>query len=169
MISSAQALLFRGLLVLCAMLYAPELAAQRGWQTYVNPRFEYSICFPGEFRQVGQDPVNGDGRRYSNGAGTELIIWGEYNALEDTIATAAERWRGYLRNEGVIVTYEAKGGDWFVLSGTRRTMIYYQRTRFSRGRFVTFRLVYPEAEKARWNSLVAKIAACSHDTGQGSQ
>jgi hypothetical protein len=156
------------LAVLAAAIGAPGLAAQQqGWRTYANPRFGYSICYPDDLSESGRPADNGDGRVFADRAGAELRVWGQYNGEEDTIASAADRLRGYETADGIDVTYTAKGRDWLVLSWRQGGHIFYERAWLSRNRFVTFLLSYPATAAARWNAAIPKIAACVHDTPEG--
>jgi hypothetical protein len=153
------------LAVLPSLLVSPSIPD--GWRSYANPRFGFNICFPAELTAKGPPPDNGDGRVFADRAGVELAVWGEHDVFDDTIASAAKRLRGYLRDEGVVVTYSAKGKDWLALSGRHGQSIVYERMRFSLGRFVTFRLTYPASTAARWNPRIARISACFGDTAEG--
>jgi hypothetical protein len=159
------AMLAFGLLVWAS----PALAQQQGWQTYSNPRFAYSICFPANFHQVGQDPDNGDGRVYADETGVELRVWGEYNSLDDTLDSAAERRVGYLKQDGVRGIVANSGSDWFALVGLKGTSLVYVRSRLSHGRFVTLQVTHPAKAVDAWNPVVAKIVDCLQDIPEAGQ
>ena len=56
------------------------------YSTYNNDRFEFSIDYPESLLKMQPPPENDDGRTFISGDGTvEMRVWGQYNALFETI------------------------------------------------------------------------------------
>lgn len=139
-------------------------SSPNGWQVYVNPRFAFSICYPADLHHQGPDSINGDGSVFVDRAGSELRVWGEYDPWEGGLREAIEQHRKFLTDDGVHVTYQAQGQNWFVLSGQKSDEVIYYRARITHGRYTTFQLSYPKSLAAEWNGRIPKLAACFHDT-----
>jgi hypothetical protein len=155
------AILFASVVMIAALSAA---SIPGGWIVYVNPRFAFSICYPPDLHHKGPDSINGDGRMFVDRAGTELRVWGEYDPWEGGLREAIEQNRKFLANDGARVTYQAKGENWFVLSGQKAGRIIYLRSRVTRGRYTSFELTYPKSASAKWSGLIPQLAACLHDT-----
>ena len=57
------------------------------------------------------------------------------------------------------VSYKKIGRDFYAISGTRDASIFYRRCNFSnRDVIACFHISYPEAEKAKWDAIVTRIA-----------
>ncbi len=91
----------------------------------------------------------------------ELRVWGQYNALFDTLKKA---YLSDLKERGAGVTYKTLLADGYVISGTKGGKIYYQKTILSGtdgdagATFATFVIQYNKSEKAKWDPVAAKIS-----------
>lgn len=144
------------------------LAGGDTWRTYHNDRYGTTIDYPNRF--VAQPPpANDDGRAFKSGDGASFSVSASYNALNFNLA----KYRAFvLKNlaPGAAVTYQANGGDWFVVSGTRGADIFYERHLLSHGGEMTedFVISYPAAAKPIYDPIVARMAK-SFCSGKGFQ
>lgn len=126
---------------------------------YENARFGYKISYPRTLIPQTESE-NGDGRMFrSEDEQTTLLVWGRLplrlaGDLEDAYNLAKENRR---------VTYQLKRSSWFVVSGfTQDNKVFYSKTVLvsdHSGTYLkTFEMLYPVAQKARWDAVTTKIA-----------
>lgn len=135
---------------------APARADQ--WLTYHNDRYGTAIDYPDQFKPE-PPPDADDGRKFKDAQGAEFAVYASYNALDFNLA----KYQDFvLKNldPGEVVTYQAHGGNWFVISGTKGDSIFYQRHLLSHGGQMTeaFSITYPAAAKLSYDPLVARMA-----------
>jgi hypothetical protein len=141
------------------------------WRTYQNDRYGSTIDYPGFFK-AEPPPDNDDGRRFKSADGAEFAVFASYGALDYDLAG----YRKYILQQlgpGKVVTYQAHGDDWFVISGTEGDGIFYARYMLSPGKdadgFVEgFVMSYPAALKETYDPIVARMAK-SFRSGSGFQ
>ncbi len=135
---------------------------QTTYDTYTNARFGYSIAYPSGILEPQEEAENGDGRVFlSADNSVELRVWGQYNALFQTLKKA---YQSDLKERGKGVTYKLLSKHSYVISGVKDGRIYYQKTMLS-GKdgdagaiFCTFNIEYERSEKAKYDPIVRKIA-----------
>jgi hypothetical protein len=133
-----------------------ELGESEHWATYSNPRFGVTVDYPAHLFTV-QDPPseNGDGQTFHTADGrAELMVYGLTN-LE------RERPDVYLSRHVNLddVSYKKVGADFYVVSGTRGTIIFYERCNFPKDDVLNcFSITYPTVEKAAWDAIVTRIS-----------
>ena len=127
-----------------------------GWTTYSNARFAFSLCYPASVFRAGRPPDNGDGLSFGARDGATLAAWGSNDALDRGLA--GEQALAESDRKGV--TYRAKGGNWFALSGKTGARIFYRKTFLSDGRFVSFELSYPAGSALRYTPIVTRMQKC---------
>ncbi len=162
-ISSAR-LLVR--LVLCGwvLTLAPTTTTalpptQADFQTYINARFGYRIAYPANFTPQGESD-NGDGQVFTGRDDAELRVWGGYNVLGETPASALrEELRRCAENQRQ-VTYRTVGRGFFVVSGYESdgARIFYLKKIVRPSLQVGFEFVYPVNNRARYDREVRVIA-----------
>jgi len=135
---------------------APAKADQ--WLTYHNDRYGTTIDYPDQFKPE-PPPDADDGRKFKDAQGAEFAVYASYNALDFNLA----KYQDYtLKNldPGEVVTYQAHGDNWFVISGTKGDSIFYERHLLSHGGQMTeaFSIAYPVAAKLSYDPLVARMA-----------
>lgn len=106
-------------------------------------------------RSEDAPPENGDGQRFSTADGhAELAVYASYNIDNETP-------EDYVANRVDLagVSYKKIGRDFYAISGTRDASIFYRRCNFpNRDVIACFHISYPEAEKAKWDAIVTRIA-----------
>jgi len=140
-------------------------AHAQSWRTYRNPRFGTTIDYPDDFR-AGRPPTNGAGLSFTRADGASFSIWGSHNALNHDLAAL----EAFIREgrTGERITYDQRGGNWFVISGVAGDAIFYERHLLSHGgRIVNgFSIRYPSRLKAQYDPIVTRMSR-SFRAGRG--
>jgi hypothetical protein len=130
--------------------------AAESWTTYKNSRFGYSLSYPSSVFKPQPPNENGDGQSFLSGDGkSKIAVYGTVNDEHFTPAqyreTILKEFAGYNQ-----IDYSPKGKTWFVLSGIRGDMIYYQKVMFScRDNVINaLSVTFPRAEKKFYEGLV---------------
>ena len=138
-----------------ALAFALGLAVAQGvgFKTYCNERFGFCLEYPSTLR-MQPPPENGDGRTFKSADGrVEMRAYGSLNALDATLEAAF----GEAKRRGK-VTYSLLKSDFFVVSGTDRGNVFFEKTFLRSGTFTTFVIAYPTALKGTYDPLVSRIA-----------
>jgi hypothetical protein len=143
--------------VLAAMSFA-AIAGADHWRTYYNDRYGTTIEYPDLFRPQ-RPPDNNDGRDFKSADGADFWVAASYNVFDFNVA----EYRDFIvknLDSGAVVTYQAHGDNWFVISGTNGASIFYERHLLSHGEQLTedFGISYPAAMKATYDPIVARMA-----------
>ena len=139
----------------CAAIFAGQMVSAD-----VVGRYGVEAFIPARF-VMQPPPGNDDGRTYIDDYGAELRVWGAWpmgSLTEDEAATQI-----YYADVGGAVTYEARGQDWFVLSGYLGNAIFYLRV--ERGRtcagdpaLAHMELLYPQDAREFYDPMVVQLA-----------
>jgi len=148
---------------------APTMAVADDWRTYRNERYGTTIDYPDIFK-AGPPPANDDGLAFKSDDGAAFSVFASFNALDLDLAGFKDF---ILKNleAGEVVTYQAQGKDWFVISGTKGVdAIFYQRHLLSHGKQMTesFVMSYPARLKPKYDPIVARMSK-SFRSGKGFQ
>ncbi|KAA5600367.1 hypothetical protein [Blastochloris sulfoviridis] len=145
-----------------AILLAGSAAAQPpadAWVTYRNPRFGTTAEVPRHLvpRQM-PDPTNGDGRTWTSADGRATVtVFGAFNALDLT----PERYVEDIHADRLPhASYRRIADTWFVISGTKDGVVFYDRCNFTGDLRVQhcIALSYPEGDAPAWDAAVARIS-----------
>jgi hypothetical protein len=150
-------------------VFATAAVAQSGdWLTYRNARFGYMISYPIDLFE--EEPANDseDGRLVSSRDGKAKLLIG---AFENEERVSLADYRTFLKDRnypGATIDYAPVRDRWFVLSGVRDGTVFYERVTFTcGGRLInSWALLYPEADKKRFDPIVARLAK-SYSAGAG--
>jgi hypothetical protein len=133
--------------------------AQKVWKSYRNERFGTSIEYPSDRFRSLPPPENGDGLKFAATDGAEFVVSAIRNVLEESLAEIEE---SYLkeREPSEEITYRTKGSNWFVLSGTRGDLIFYERHLVSHRNEIinTFDIIYPASLKRIYDPITARMS-----------
>jgi hypothetical protein len=151
-------------------LSAPGAAAQDGggFATYRNDRYGFSLAYPaGTFAPL-PSPANDGGRAFVSRDGNARLLAG---ALPNPEGMALRDYRSLVLQQsypGADIDYAPVRGSWFVLSGTRDDVIFYERVTFTcGGRLINrWAILYPAAERQLYDRIVEQIAR-SYRAGEG--
>jgi hypothetical protein len=158
--------IFAAAAVIQATAVPPTLADE--WRTYQNERYGTTIDYPNIFK-AGRPPDNNDGLAFTSAEGAEFSVIASYNRQDLDLAG----FRDFIVKNlaaGQIITYQAHGDDWFVISGTKGADIFYQRYLLSHGKQMTegFGMSYPASLKQKYDPIVARMSK-SFRSGKGFQ
>jgi hypothetical protein len=141
---------------------APSAQAAEGkWTRYVNDRFGTFITYPAALFTPQPPPENDDGRTFLSDDGARLLVFGRYNALDETLNEIEAALGG---PDYADITFRAHGRHWFVVSGYRsadgQAQIYYEKYSLAFDAQVVHAMVlsYPVAARKRYDAIVAKLA-----------
>jgi hypothetical protein len=154
------------LVLLAAMLLAAGAAKADNRLTYQNDRCGTTIDYPDLFK-MQPPPGSDDGREFKSSDGADFTVSASYFALDLTVA----KYRDFIvknLDRGSAITYESRGKDWFVISGTVGDKSFYEKHRLSHGMNEDFVMSYPASTKQTYDPLVARMAK-SFRPGKGFQ
>ena len=143
------------LLFMSQILFATET-----FQTYSNPRFNYSIEYPSRLLIPRGDSPPGDGQLFaSEDLQAQMIIYGTLNVLEQTIRDLFKQEARDVVTPKITkrVTYKRQKDNWFVISGYIGPKIFYQKTILSNDMFKTFYIEYPENQRHRYDPILSRL------------
>jgi hypothetical protein len=152
-------LLALAVVTLLANVSLTRNAAADDWRTYHNDRYGTTIEYPDIFKP-GTPPDNNDGLKFKSADGADFSVFASYNALDFDLAGFREFTVKNL-DAGAVVTYQAHGDNWFVISGTMGAdRIFYERHILSHGKEMTegFVMSYPAGLKQKYDPIVARMA-----------
>ncbi|HTZ02657.1 MAG TPA: hypothetical protein VMC05_10020 [Xanthobacteraceae bacterium] len=154
--------------MLAAALFAAGAAKADDWLIYQNDRYGTTIDYPAVFK-MQPPPDADDGRRFESADGASFAVSASYGGIEFTPAAYHDFIVKHL-DAGSTITYEARGKNWFVVSGTRGDRIFYEKHLLSHGGEMTEDLVisYPASRKDSYDPIVARMAK-SLRSGRGFQ
>ncbi|KAA9009904.1 hypothetical protein [Histidinibacterium aquaticum] len=132
-------------------------------------RFGVRVEVPEGF-EAEPPPANADGRSYLGEAGARIAVFGRHRLSQPLDAYLADR-KDALGGEGVEITYEASGEDWFVLSGEGEDRVVYLRVEAAESCggdpiFAHLRIGYPTdlpdraALEERIGGIAATLSGC---------
>jgi len=148
---------------------APITAVADDWRTYHNARYGTTIDYPDLFK-AGPPPENNDGLTFKSPDGADFSVFASYNALDFDLAGFQDFIVKNLE-AGEVITYQAHGDDWFVISGTKGADgVFYERHLLSHGKQMTegFVMSYPARLKQKYDPIVARMSKSSR-SGTGFQ
>jgi hypothetical protein len=147
--------------LLLTLALAPTLcgaeAQAESWRSYHNTRFGTVADYPATWT-MGAAPENNDGRVFrSPDQRASVTISGIF-----ALSPRAEEFAGRLKpSDGETITYSKQQGDWLVTSGTKGDRIFYRKQILTCKDTVwnDLDIEYPAADKAKYDPLVAHMAA----------
>jgi hypothetical protein len=135
--------------------------------TYRNQRFGFSLSYPtAQFRP--QEPLSEEGRVWVSHDGNSRLLAG---ALPNSDNLSLRDYRDFVLKEsyaGAAIDYAPIRDNWFVLSGVRDGVTFYQRVTFAcGGRLIkSWAMLYPETEKRTYDRILEQVAR-SYRPGEG--
>lgn len=140
------------------VLLAASAAKADDWLVYQNDRYGTTIDYPPIFK-MQPPPDADDGRKFKSADGADFTVSASYAAIDFTLATYRDFIVKHL-DPGSTITYETRGGNWFVISGTRGDRIFYEKHLLSHKGEMNedFVISYPAALKQTYDPIVARMA-----------
>ena len=158
--SSTRPLLIAGLSSGTWALLAVAAAAQDsgGLATYRNERHGFSLSYPAA-QFIALPSATEDGRQFVSKDGSARLLVGTLPNFDNK---NLRDYRSFVLNEsypGAKVDYAPLRDTWFVVSGIRNGMVFYQRVNFTCGNrsINSWAVVFPEAQKAVYEPIIDQI------------
>jgi len=140
------------------------------WTTIESERYGFALAYPGSLFVTRDGRAADDGQVLeSRDGGARLLV----AAFENEGAASLAEYRAQLLAEnyaGAMIDYAPVRKRWFVISGTRGSMHFYERVSFTcAGRLInSWALLYPAAERELYDRVVEAIAK-SYSPGSGAR
>jgi len=132
----------------------------RQWETIQSERYGFMIAYPGSVFAPGTTEATENGHVLISRDGAARLLVAAFDNEEQ--ATLAEYRRQILAENysGADLDYAPVRKRWFVVSGTRGTMHFYERVSFTCGGKLinSWALLYPAAERHVYDRIVEAIA-----------
>jgi hypothetical protein len=158
---------------LAAGLLSPVVlsaAAQErgGLALYHNERHGFSLSYPAGTFAPQSDAVGDGGRVFVSRDGQARLLAG---ALPNADGVNLRDYRALVMQQsypGAALDYAPVGGTWFVLSGVRDGVMFYERVTFTcGGRLInSWAMLYPAAERHLYDRIVEQVSR-SYRPGDG--
>lgn len=124
--------------------------------TYRNARFGFSIRYPSTWVK-GKESVNGDGCIISPQDGTiEVTVSGSNNTLNETSQNAYYRTLNMAKQKG-IPGFHTLSDDWYVVTYTDGTFIYYVKGFVGSGSENTLYIKYLQSKKEQYQDVIQQL------------
>lgn len=124
--------------------------------TYRNARFGFSVRYPSTWGR-GQEPTNGDGCIISPQDGTiEVTVSGSNNTLNETTQAAYYRTFNVAKQRG-IPGFHTVSNDWYVVTYTDGTFIYYVKGFVGAGSENKLHIKYLQSKKDQYQDVVQQL------------
>ena len=124
--------------------------------TYRNARFGFSVRYPSTWVR-GQKSTNGDGCIISPQDGTiEVTVSGSNNTLNETTQAAYYRTLNVAKQRG-IPGFHTVSDDWYVVTYTDGTFIYYVKGFVGAGSENKLHIKYLQSKKDQYQDVVQQL------------
>ena len=124
--------------------------------TYRNARFGFSVRYPSTWVK-GQEPTNGDRCIISPQDGTiEVTVSGSNNTLNETTQAAYYRTLNVAKQRG-IPGFHTVSDDWYVVTYTDGTFIYYVKGFVGTGSENKLHIKYLQSMKDQYQDVVQQL------------
>jgi hypothetical protein len=141
-------------LLAALLLFCAPAHAQTQWATYTNVRYAFAVDYPRDIFPSFTESDNSDGATFKTDAlGVELRAYGSYNIdNKSPRAYVAEYYAGKT------LSYSSLKRDSYAVSGAKDGAIFYDRCNFTVDRVLCVSLIYPAAQKDKWDRIVARVS-----------
>ena len=147
--------------VLLSLITAGAAAQEPGGTaTYRNERHGFSLSYPAGAFAPQPPPASEEGRVFVSRDGNARLLAG---ALPNAEGVSLRDYRALVLQQsypGADIDYAPVGASWFVLSGTRDGVMFYERVTFTcGGRLInSWAMLYPAAERRLYDRIVEQVA-----------
>jgi hypothetical protein len=139
---------------------SPQLPPANDWQTVTHEKLGFEIAVPGNVFQPAGTVSSEVGRVFvSRNGDAKLLI----AAFDNDAQASLEEYRKHVLETsypGAVIDYAPVRRSWFVLSGVRNDMVFYERVSFTcEGRRITsWAMIYPHAQRQYYNRVLEAVA-----------
>jgi len=128
--------------------------------TYRNDRHGFSLSYPAATFTPQPPPAGDDGRVFLSRDGNARLLAG---ALPKADGMNLRDYRSLVLQQsypGAAIDYAPMRDNWFVLSGIRDGVMFYERVTFTCGgrRINSWAMLYPAAERRLYDRIVEQVA-----------
>lgn len=129
------------------------------YQRYLNPRFNFGIDYPSDFK-LDNPPDNNDGQKFiSPDYQAELTAWGNYNVMNESSQDRYKQEINDILNRGEKIGYKRIHRDWFAISWIEDNKIYYSKEIIRNNEQIGFIISYPILERNYYDDLTSHISS----------
>ena len=154
---------FKAVWVLTVLLIGAQTGAQSGprviggvsYDIYENERFGFSVLYPADILLPADRLPDGLGRFFLADDGS--VALSAYGAPKAAGALEGA-YEQELSAEDQTVTYRASGPGWFVVSGFKNGVVFYQKTLETEDALVSFRISYHPSWKPLMDEITTEIS-----------
>jgi len=144
--------------IFCLVPLLAILVAPPAYKTYHNVRFSYRIDYPADFRPP-PEAANGDGRRFVSPDGQAVLTaYASYQVLGEGLAAYRYMARAPWLAHHATLVLDQQTSTGFVLSGTVKGRIFYEKTVLQNRTLTMFAWQYPAARKAALAPIIRRTA-----------
>ena len=137
-------------------------AQSTNYTAYYNSQFKFTVDYPVDFLFPQGDFNNDGGQLFlSKDEDVVMIANGYYNTNSeqiDDLYRISSREKLITEQSIRIVTYKARGNNWFVVSGYEDGIIFYTRTIVRNDIVCQFTIWYKESDKIKLDPIVTRIS-----------
>jgi uncharacterized membrane protein YjgN (DUF898 family) len=151
------------LVILCLFMAGKAQAQSATWSSYVNVKYDFSGCYPGNLFVGSGESDSGDGQQFTSTDGAKIYMFGAYVMDDPPFDTLRDEmaWEeaNYLGASGKPVFQQLKP-DYFVFSGYVGNQIIYEKKLRNHDEFISFVFTYPKAQRAIYDKLISPMLHC---------
>ena len=123
------------------------------YERYRNQRFSYTVLYPSDILTPQGESTDGDGQLFRSATGDiQMQVYGESNSSE----TLQQRYE--QAQIGRNSTYQTISDDFFVVSGTDDSKVFYQKTLLEGNVFKVLEIEYDQALRREFDTVAQAIA-----------
>jgi len=141
-------------------------AGHHVWKSYTNVRFQYAICYPEDLMIPQGESPNNDGEKFFAKDGGRLIVFGQNNALSESLEDELADTESRLAGASGKVTYKVLKPNWFIVSGQNGQTVFYARTSYNGEQFKSFELTYNRSAAEVYEPMISRLTTCFTDLGR---
>lgn len=139
---------------------APGYPPPGNWQTLTHDTLDFKLAYPGNIFHPAPDRTSEAGFVLVTPDGRAKLLIAAFD--NDAELSLSDYRRHVLETSypGADIDYAPVRRSWFVVSGTRDDMIFYERVSFtcSGRRITSWALLYPHAQRHYYNPILEQIA-----------
>ena len=152
------------LLGLWAQVGFAQDAKSYSYKTYWNSDYGYKITYPDKVLKPEPESFGGDGRWFDDKKGKQILqVYGTHNLDPETSEDIplkkqyAIELKNYKSRPGLNITYTTLGKSLYIISGTEKGKVFYQKTILRPEGYAYASLNYDTRERAVYDTVSGVI------------